>query len=128
MKINRKEYVDQAERVIQRLKKEKDNRGRIVPMVTTSQIRNLLAMLGEIYNDVLNQQDEILSGEIQERVEYLRMRCVYEAGRANEVKRFIEQAGLLDYLKEIGDSKEKFLLFHHYVEALVAFHRYYDGE
>ena len=32
------------------------------------------------------------------------------------------------YLGDIGDSCEKLLRFYHYMEALVAFHRFYFGE
>jgi len=34
----------------------------------------------------------------------------------------------LAYLGDIGDSCDKLKQFYHYMEALVAFHRYYFGE
>ena len=43
--ITNSNYVDEAEKVIQALKNKKNPRtGRDIPMVTTSKIRNLLAM------------------------------------------------------------------------------------
>ena len=36
-------------------------------------------------------------------------------------------AQILDILKEIKQSKKNYLLFSRYMEALIAFHRYYGG-
>lgn len=54
MRINEKNYVDKAEKVISDLAEESKvkNRGR-VNIVTTSKLRNLLAMTADIYNQVL---------------------------------------------------------------------------
>lgn len=51
MRINEKNYVDKAEKVISDLAEESKvkNRGR-VNIVTTSKLRNLLAMTADIYN------------------------------------------------------------------------------
>ena len=43
------------------------------------------------------------------------------------MKDFVEQAKLLEYLKGVGDSREAMIQFAHYVEALVAYHRYLGG-
>ena len=56
------------------------------------------------------------------------MRCAYEAGRDQEVKRFIEKTHMMDCVDWIENSKEHFILYYHYVEALVAYHKYYGGE
>lgn len=50
MRINEKNYVDKAEKVISDLAEESKvkNRGR-VNIVTTSKLRNLLAMTADIY-------------------------------------------------------------------------------
>ena len=52
---------------------------------------------------------------------------VYDAGRERDVKDFVEQAKLLEYLKGVGDSREEMIRFAHYMEALVAYHRYLGG-
>jgi CRISPR-associated protein Csm2 len=128
MKINEQNYVDEAEKVILRLKEMKDKKGRTLPLVTTSKLRNLLAMTADIYNEVMNSKEEKLSEEICARIEYLRVRCIYESGREEAVKRLVEQAGILQILKEIGSSKKNYILFNRYMEALVAFHKFNGGK
>jgi CRISPR-associated protein Csm2 len=128
MRINDKNYVDEAEKVILRLLELKDKKGRTIPLVTTSKLRNLLAMTSDIYNEVMNIQDDKLSEEICARIEYLRVRFLYEAGRESAVKSLVEQAGILQILKEIGNSKKNYILFNRYMEALVAFHKFNGGK
>ena len=111
MGINKENYVDQAEQVIKNLKT--NHKGNI--MLTTSKIRNILAMVSEIYNEVIHESGEVLSSESQERIQYLRLRIVYEAGRETSVKDFVEKA---------KDSKSQFLLFCRYMEALVAYRKF----
>ena len=124
-------YVDKAEDVIKRIKKMVDQ-DRRKKMVTTSKMRNLLAMTSDIYNEVLNEQSDQLEERLIERIEYLRIRFVYEAGRSSTdrndtLKDLIEMSQILDILKEINGSKKNFILFNRYVEALVAFRKYYGG-
>lgn len=128
MKLNEQNYVDFAETVIVKLSKKTDRNGRNVPMVTTSKIRNLLAMAADIYNDVMNQNENELSDEICSKIEYLRVRFIYECGREQKVKDLVLEAQILELLKNIGKSRERYILFNHYMEALVAFHRFYDGK
>ena len=56
-----------------------------------------------------------------------RVRIAYEAGRDNTVKNFIAKAKLMEYIKGAGDDRETFVSFVHYMEALVAWHRYHGG-
>lgn len=128
MGISGQNYVDEAEKVILALKGKKNQNGKTIPMVTTSKLRNLLAMVADIYNEVLNGQSEELSEEICARIEYLRVRFLYEAGRERAVKDLVEESDILDLLKGIHGSRARYLLFHHYMEALVAFHKYYGGK
>ena len=44
------------------------------------------------------------------------------------VKQFVDRAGLLDLLNNIGDSRENFKKFARYMEALVAYHRFLGGQ
>lgn len=129
--INQDNYVDEAEKVIKTLKSRKNARtGKDIAMVTTSKIRNLLAMTSDIYNEVLNVSEPNLPERLCSRIEYLRVRFIYEAGKDQEgkVKDFVETAKILDVLKEIKGKKDNFLLFAHYMEALVAFHKFYGGK
>lgn len=117
-------YTQRADRVIQEL--SQTTRG--YRDFTTSKIRSILAMVSEIYNDVLNEQDEVLGPELQSRIEYLKVRLVYECGREPRVvKPFVTRAGLLDLLNGIGDSRDNFKKFSRYMEALVAYHRFHGG-
>ena len=127
MTINDNNYVDVAEKVIDRLAENKDKYGNS-QMVTTSKLRNLLAMSADIYNEV-SVSEEKLTEELISRIEYLRVRFVYEYGRENNrlLQRFIKEAKILDNLKEINGSKKNYTLFYHYMEALVAFHKYNGG-
>ena len=128
MRINESTYVDAAEKVIIELVEEskRKNRGKI-NIFTTSKIRNLLAMTADIYNQVLTSQKENLNEDLNGRIEYLRVRFMYECGREPKVNEFVQKAQILDILKEIKQSKKNYLLFSRYMEALIAFHRYYGG-
>lgn len=125
MRITEQDYVDKAEQAIKRLTEKKDNYGRPVPIVTTSKIRNLLAMVSDIYNEVMDLKSDRLNDEIVGRISYMRMRFYYEAGREQSVKELFSASEILDILKEIGTSKKNFILFSRYMESLVAFKRYY---
>lgn len=128
MSINAQNYVDAAESVIKKLSQKTDKRGNVVQMVTTSKIRNLLAMTADIYNEVMSGENQMLSEDICSKIEYLRVRFIYESGREPKVKDLVTEAGILEILKEIGTDKQKYILFNRYMEALVAFHKYYDGK
>lgn len=54
MILTSENYVTKAETVMKKLCNEKDLKGRDVEPVTTSKIRNLLAMTADIYNEVVN--------------------------------------------------------------------------
>ena len=124
MKINKQNYVDEAERVIVGLK-EADRNGRLA--LTTSKIRNILSMVSELYTDAQHSREDKLDADMVSRVQYLKMRIAYEAGRERSVKDFVLAADLLDYTGEIGSSRQNLILFCNYMEALVAYHRFYGG-
>ena len=127
MQVNDQNYVDMAEKVIIRLKNKKDRKGRNIPMVTTSKLRNLLTMTADIHNEVMSQTEEKLEGRITSRIEYLRVRFLYEAGREDSVRDLVEEAEIIPFLKGTNGNRENYLLFSKYMEALVAFHKYHDG-
>lgn len=120
-------YADLAEKVIKNLKTDKNDPNKTRSMLTTSQIRNLLAMTTDIYNDVQNIQGTKLDEKIVERINYLRVRFAYEAGRDPKVGEFVKEAHIIPYIKHIHD-KNTYILFSRYMEALVAYHRYYGGK
>lgn len=129
MVITEKDYVQKAEAAIDAHKNRKNEKtGKPIPMVTTSKLRNLLAMTADIYNEVLNWKEEALSDEICGRIEYLKIRFLYEAGRETTVKDFILKADILKVIDGINGSKKNYILFNRYMEALIAYHKFNDGK
>ena len=96
-------------------------------ILTTSKIRNILAMTADIYNDVNDPSEMkggILSENIQARIRYLKIRIIYESGRENDVKNFVEESCIVDIINSIGDKKANYIRFSRYMEALVAYRKY----
>mgnify|MGYP002771716097 FL=1 len=127
MKLTEENYVETAENAMKEICAQKNKMGKPIPPVTTSKIRNLLAMTAAIYNDVIVCQSDKLSEEIVGRINYLKIRFVYEAGREPKVKILVEKAQLLEHLKEVGNSRSQYILFSRYMEALVAYRKFYGG-
>ena len=74
------------------------------------------------------RKEEVLSPDSQLKLMRLRVRIVYDAGRENDVRSFVERAKLLEYIKGIGSSRDEMIRFAHYMEALVAYHRFMGGK
>lgn len=125
--LTNENYVKKAEEVIEKLSRNTDRWGN-VQMVTTSKIRNLLSMSTDIYNEVRVIREDKLNDDICGRISYLKIRFVYEAGRDRDVKAFVKEAKIIECLDEIGSSKAKYLLFNRYMEALIAYHKFYGGK
>ncbi|MFR4617929.1 MAG: type III-A CRISPR-associated protein Csm2 [Oscillospiraceae bacterium] len=127
-------YVEDAEKVF------KDWYLTQEPKITTTKIRGLLSGMSDIYNDVVRVEGEELPQDIVDRIQYLKVQFVYEYGRDKKDKkgskdktdgpvgRFIKEAKILDKIDQIGTSKKKFIEMERYMEALVAYHRFYGGE
>ena len=128
MRLTEDNYVDIAEKAIKKLSGEKNKNGKPIPLVTTSKIRNLLAMTADIYNEVVNSKEETLSSELIGRINYMKIRFIYEAGREAKVRRIVEEADILSHLDEINGSRKQYILFSHYMEALVAYRKFYGGK
>lgn len=126
MEITKQNYVDVAEEVIKKLRKPDKKEGFKLAL-TTSKIRNILSMVSELYTDAQHARGEKLSEDMVGRVQYLRMRIAYEAGREDTVKEFVSTAKILPFIALVGDSRQKLLLFCNYMEALVAYHKFYGG-
>ena len=102
MKLTEENYVGIAEQAIKELCSEKDQKGRLVGPVTTSKIRNLLAMTSDIYNDVVNSQSDKLNAEIMGRINYMKIRFIYEAGREPKVKKLVDKAKILAIILQVS--------------------------
>lgn len=96
--------------------------------ITTSKIRNILGMVIGIYNEEYARTDEELKPESVAAIQMARIGMIYEAGRDDKVKNFVERSKLIAYLKDIGTSREKLIRFTQYLEALVAYHKYLGGK
>lgn len=127
MELTKTNYVDKAEKAVKGLKRD-TKRGTI--LLTTSKIRNLLTMISSIYNDVIHAGNEQLDDDTVERIQYLRMRFAYEAGRKgnDSVKDLIRVADIWDAIDQIGRDREQCIIFCRYMEAIVAFHKYNGGK
>lgn len=152
MKLSKEKYVSIAEKVVLHLNGNTNERftkvnetvvlkanieaGKQKFDLTTTKIRNLLSLLNVIYQDIMNRDSRKktesddwnqLETEIVGKIQYFKMRCAYEAGRDKAVADLVEKSNLMNYIDNIKDSRDNFITFFHYVEALVAYHRYYGG-
>lgn len=122
------DYVAEAERNMKALgTKDTMNIDKYRFEITTSKIRNILSIVSDIYNNELLSSNPELSEPNKAKKKALQVRILYEAGREESVKSFILQTRLLDYLKQAGDDRKKFMEFAKYMEALVAYHLYLGG-
>ena len=131
--MKQEDYVDKAERVMKEIAQN--------DVISTSKIRDLLAQVNELYNDIVHLQGETLGDNYVEKIRHLKVKMIYDAGRdrlamkkgeerrypEGKVKYFYDQSGLLDMVSEIGNSKKKFLEYCRYFEALVAYHKFFGG-
>lgn len=122
-KFDDSSYVGKAENVIKEMKRENFKKGR--DTLTTSQLRKLLSMTGTLYDRV---QFEGLE-KVMDRIAYLRIQFIYQGGRNAAVKEMIDKAEILAILEKMQKNQEKadFIRFCHYMEALVAYFKYYGG-
>lgn len=111
------DYLDQAEKLM----------GENTSLITTSKIRRLFSLVMEIYNEETLSTKKDLSRESVSSIGMMRVRFAYECGRDKKVKEFVEKAHLMNYLKGIGSSREEFIKFAQYMEALVAYHKFFGG-
>lgn len=114
-------YVDIAEEIMGELVQNRK-------CISTSKIRNLLSFASEIYNvEKLRTEEELLPESIA-KLSMMRVRTAYECGRDADTKDFVVKARLLEYIKGIGKSRAAMMDFAHYMEALVAYHRFFGGK
>lgn len=124
-----RDIAKEAEQVILNLKDQ--NHGKIY--LKTNQIRKFLTAVNAITNkvnvykakhlDATELPDE-LAGEIQ----FLKVKAAYQAGRERSVKDFMVQSKMKHRIEEIGTNISKYEEFAHYVEALVAYHKFHGGD
>ena len=113
-------YVDEAERIMQIITQNNNS-------ITTSKIRRIYNLICEIYNTENLSCDSQLAPESKTALNMARVRIAYEAGRDGKVKDFTDKTHIIEYIKGIN-SRENFINFARYMEALIAYHKFYGGK
>lgn len=114
------DYIEQAEDILLK--------GEWFRKITTSKIRRLFSLLIDSYNLESIHTDNTLKPETVRQLHLAQIRMLYEAGRDKNVKAFLESTKLVHYLKAIKDDHDAFINYFHYMEALVAYHKYFGGK
>lgn len=129
------DVVSKAEEVIKSIGGQNPKRpGKLYFKLTKSKIRKFLVAVNSLKNKVDlsvtkgNSTSERLCGELVDEIKFLQVNIAYQAGREKAVEEFAEKAKFVSIIKDIGDSTVEFYKFCKYVEALVAYHKYYGGE
>lgn len=95
--------------------------------ITTSKLRNLLGLLMDVYNTELLRTEQEICADSAVKLQMARIRIAYECGRDRNTKDFVTAMHLLPWLKAIGNSREQTIRYIHYLEAIVAYHRFFGG-
>ena len=113
------DFVDIAEKRMSRCSRS----------ITTSKIRNLLSLVIDCYQAESRRTDGKITPESADALTNMRIRVVYEMGRDDRnVGQLVRETELLQYLAGIGDNRKALIRFYHYMEALVAYHKYMGGK
>lgn len=113
-----KDYVDFAEELMKTQSRQ----------ITTSKLRNILSLLMDVYNTEILRTEPTLLEESAAKLQMARIRIAYECGRDRNTREFVEAAHLLPWLKGIGASREQAIRYIRYLEAIVAYHRFWGGK
>ena len=96
--------------------------------ISTSKIRNLLSLIIDSYQLENRRTAETITPESVEALDNMRIRIVYEMGREDRTTgEFVRETELLQYLAGIRGNRKALIRFYHYMEALVAYHKYMGG-
>ena len=117
-------YVNEAAAVIQEMKQTNFRESR--DTLTMSQLRNLSSLTSNIYDEVQNND----VSQVSDKLAYLRVQFVYQSGRNAAIKKLVELADILGILKTIQAKNDRstIIRFCRYMEALVAYFKYYGGQ
>ena len=119
----------EAEAVILKLKERGNNK----IFLKTSQLRKFLSAVNAVTNRVMvyhaqHIDEKRLPVELASEVKYLKVKFAYQAGRMREVREFGETARIKEHIDRVGDSFQAYQCFARYMEALVAYHKFYGGQ
>ena len=103
--------------------------------LTTGQIRKFLTAVNSLTSKIevykaQNETFETLPDNFVMEIKYLKVKIAYQAGRDKNkiVKNFVEKAKLFERIDKIGNSFVEYENFARYIEALVAYHKFYGGK
>ena len=116
-------YVDKAEKTIKNLVTDKRNfKNRNSDVLSMSKLRNLLSLTSTLFDESKVREYE----ELKDRIAYLKVQFVYQSGREEAVLDLVQKGEILPILKEIN-GRESLQRFCRYMEALVAYFKFYGG-
>ena len=129
MMIMENDYIKQAQNCMEKLSKDHK-------LPTTSQLRRFLTAVNavsgkiDVHRDKNGGKIDALPTELATEVEFLQVKLAYQIGRDTKhvMKPFNDETGLMNRIKKIGNNAKAFDDFTRYVEALVAFHKFYGGK
>lgn len=109
------------------------DKSKLVFDLKTNQIRKVLTAVNSLTGRIdvyraKHGQEDTLSEELADAVKYLKVKFIYQAGREDSVKQFVNRANLVARIDGIGTSIKKYEEFARYIEALVAYHKFYGGK
>ena len=107
----------------------KNMKNELISQISTSQIRKFLSAVNKINNKIRYQNNsDILSEDIVAEIAYMRIQFAYILGKNKGNKELEKLHEKLDNaITDINNSKAKFINFARYVEAIVAYHKFYGG-
>ncbi len=127
--VNYNNFDIKAREVIPILCNIKNNRGKNIPIFTTSQIRKILALAISTDNKVDYSKQELTEKNLYD-IKKIYVKLVYQGGREDSVKGLINKSGILDLLDKIQETKQSkdFKLLVDYLEAIVAWRKLEGGK
>lgn len=117
MTITQENFADTAEELMKKTTKT----------ITSTKMRNIYALCAGLAGEAKRSTEETLSSDLQGQVQYFKMRIAYECGREEATKTFVQYCQIQENIDKIGKKRENLLIFCRYMEALVAYHKFYHG-
>ncbi len=109
-----------AEEIMKNMKNEKNS-------LTTNQMRIILSLFVNVRNELeKNRMNNELTEEEIYKIKYIKIKLIYQAARIG-IKDFIKRSYLEKMIDDV-DNRQDFYKLVDYVEALVAFQKYYIGK
>ena len=117
-----------------------DRFGKMVPELTTSQLRKFLNEVVRIGNRIeilkakrlqAGDQSNDLPEELKDEAEFLDVKLMYQVGRDKPngpVKRFYEKGEMSAKIADAAKGIKEFERFADLMEAIVALHKYHGGK